>query len=65
MDKYKVRKECVYVHCKAGKGRSAVVTVCYLMKVTLCSKLSFLTSMSGGKCHLVLCNLAFCWGLMM
>ena len=23
----------VYVHCKAGKGRSAVVTACYLMEV--------------------------------
>ena len=25
----------VYVHCKAGKGRSAVVTACYLMKVCM------------------------------
>ena len=26
-----------YVHCKAGKGRSAVVTACYLMKVYTCT----------------------------
>jgi hypothetical protein len=24
------KKECAYVHCKAGKGRSWMVTVCYL-----------------------------------
>eukprot|EP00760_Papus_ankaliazontas_P018387 PhM_4_TR17473/c2_g1_i1/m.33059 len=25
------RNQCVYVHCKAGKGRSWVVTMCYLI----------------------------------
>ena len=33
IDQFKAKKQCVYVHCKAGKGRSAVVTTCYLMKV--------------------------------
>ena len=27
------KKESVYVHCKAGKGRSTIVVACYLMKV--------------------------------
>ena len=27
------RKHSVYVHCKAGKGRSATVVACYLLKV--------------------------------
>lgn len=26
------RRGCVYVHCKAGKGRSATVVICYLLK---------------------------------
>ncbi|KAG5500085.1 hypothetical protein JIQ42_04420 [Leishmania sp. Namibia] len=34
----KQRKETVYVHCKAGKGRSWMVTVCYL---TTCGGMSF------------------------
>ena len=29
----KLRNESVYIHCKAGKGRSALVTTCYLIKV--------------------------------
>ena len=29
------KKRSVYVHCKAGKGRSAVLTTCYIMKVCL------------------------------
>ena len=35
IDEFKAKKQCVYVHCKAGRGRSAVVTTCYLMKVGL------------------------------
>lgn len=31
---YKLKRESAYVHCKAGKGRSATVTACYLIKVT-------------------------------
>ncbi|KAL5491507.1 hypothetical protein EMCRGX_G016806 [Ephydatia muelleri] len=32
IDLHKKRKESVYVHCKAGMGRSAVATVCYLIR---------------------------------
>ena len=32
IDLYKKRNESVYVHCKAGRGRSAVATVCYLIR---------------------------------
>lgn len=34
IEECKQREESVYVHCKAGKGRSATVTTCYLMKVS-------------------------------
>ena len=33
LEQAKASGHSVYVHCKAGKGRSAVVTACYLMKV--------------------------------
>lgn len=33
VEERKRRKESVYIHCKAGKGRSALVTSCYLVKV--------------------------------
>ena len=33
IDQVKSSGKSVYVHCKAGKGRSAVVTTCYLIKV--------------------------------
>lgn len=33
IDAAKHRRHGVYVHCKAGKGRSAIVVACYLMKV--------------------------------
>lgn len=33
IEERKSRKESVYIHCKAGRGRSAVVTACYLVKV--------------------------------
>lgn len=32
IDEEKQKKNCVYVHCKAGKGRSAVMATCYVMK---------------------------------
>eukprot|EP00731_Ephydatia_muelleri_P014830 Em0008g550a len=32
IDLHKKRKESVYVHCKTGMGRSAVATVCYLIR---------------------------------
>ena len=34
IDAAKQRRHGVYVHCKAGKGRSAIVVACYLMKVS-------------------------------
>ena len=47
----KVKCKSVYVHCKAGKGRSATVTACYLIKVNLlfnvdlnaCHRLSYVS----------------------
>ncbi len=33
VEERKRRKESVYIHCKAGRGRSALVTSCYLVKV--------------------------------
>jgi len=30
---FKRRGESVYVHCKAGRGRSATMAACYLIKV--------------------------------
>ena len=32
IDKYRLREEKVYVHCKAGHGRSAAVALCWLIK---------------------------------
>ena len=34
IDVCKQHRNGVYVHCKAGKGRSAIVVACYLMKVS-------------------------------
>ena len=33
IEQEKTSGQSVYVHCKAGKGRSAVVAACYLIKV--------------------------------
>lgn len=33
IDRERLNKSSVYVHCKAGKGRSATVVACYVMKV--------------------------------
>ena len=30
---FKEKNESVYIHCKAGRGRSALLVVCYLIKV--------------------------------
>ena len=35
IEQMKANGHSVYVHCKAGKGRSAVVVACYLIKVQL------------------------------
>jgi len=32
IEEHAARKETVYVHCKAGRGRSATVVLCWLMK---------------------------------
>lgn len=31
---FKEKNESVYVHCKAGRGRSALLVACYLVKVS-------------------------------
>ena len=31
------KKHSIYVHCKAGKGRSATLVACYLLKVSCMS----------------------------
>lgn len=33
LEKQRAKKNTVYVHCKAGKGRSAVMATCYVIKV--------------------------------
>ena len=33
IDRHKKMNHSVYVHCKAGRGRSASVVACYLIKV--------------------------------
>ncbi len=40
VEERKRRKESVYIHCKAGKGRSALVTSCYLVKVLVCDTIA-------------------------
>ncbi|KAA5542187.1 phosphatase [Roseiconus nitratireducens] len=32
IQKYKLQNDCVYIHCKAGRARSATVALCWLMK---------------------------------
>ena len=46
IEQEKTSGQSVYVHCKAGKGRSAVVAACYLIKVTE----SFSTIRAGLLC---------------
>lgn len=51
IDKCRALNQTVYVHCKAGKGRSATVAACYMLKVH---------AREGGCTHdkLVICNLS-------
>ena len=46
IEQEKTSGQSVYVHCKAGKGRSAVVAACYLIKVAE----SFSTIRDGLLC---------------
>ncbi|MEM0926758.1 MAG: dual specificity protein phosphatase family protein, partial [Planctomycetota bacterium] len=32
IQKYTLQNDCVYIHCKAGRARSATVAMCWLMK---------------------------------
>lgn len=32
IQKYKLQNDCVYIHCKAGRARSATVAMCWLIK---------------------------------
>ncbi|MEO1528803.1 MAG: dual specificity protein phosphatase family protein [Planctomycetota bacterium] len=32
IQKYKLQNDCVYIHCKAGRARSATVAMCWLVK---------------------------------
>lgn len=35
------KKHSVYIHCKAGRGRSAVMAACYLMSVSITLSTTF------------------------
>ena len=45
---FREKQQSVYVHCKAGRGRSAFLVVCYLVKV-ICVVL-FDGDLDGSKC---------------
>jgi len=32
IEKFRERDQTVYLHCKAGKGRSTTIALCYMMK---------------------------------
>ena len=45
---FREKQQSVYVHCKAGRGRSAFLVVCYLVKV-ICVVL-FDGDLDGSQC---------------
>ena len=47
---FREKQQSVYVHCKAGRGRSAFLVVCYLVKV-ICVVLVL------SQCYLIKCFL--------
>ena len=54
--KYKQQGDCVYVHCKAGRSRSATLVACYLMQVCIIFCIIYLKEKSYGNLFVIYNN---------
>ena len=57
------KKHSIYVHCKAGKGRSATLVACYLLKVSCLSSPCTSSLIMVDTCtyiHTYICMCTYC-----